>query len=171
MLSLYTFHFGHGFLLLSTDSALYWCLHASVRMCVCKHRLCIAVSSARGAHRHALPVCHPNHLHWLPPPNFPTSAQCVAPLPPLPPIWLEQRVQAGQPSRSLSKAAEYSSSLRYHHPRSVQGRVLLTRSKWSKWGGQTPRGWWEEFYFSYSSSVLLFFTEGCVGSLPLSMYF
>ena len=29
----------------------------------------------------------------------------------MPPIWLEQRMQAGQPSRSLSKAAEYSSSL------------------------------------------------------------
>lgn len=29
----------------------------------------------------------------------------------VPPIWLEQWMQAGQPSRSLSKAAEYSSSL------------------------------------------------------------
>lgn len=74
-------------------------------------------SFARGVHSHAcLFSLYATPIISTGPHHSASPLQPIAwgPLPPpllVPPIWLEQRVQTGQPSRSLPKAAEYSSSL------------------------------------------------------------
>lgn len=72
----------------------YWtALLSTCTVCVCmyacmqtqfKHRFLLICQRSTQARMLPLPVCHPNHLHWPPAPNFPTSAQCIRPLPPWP---------------------------------------------------------------------------------------
>lgn len=135
-------------------------------------------SLARGAHTcmHASPACLPPQSSPLAPPCPASPSSCsVCRAPPLltvPPIWLEQWVQAGQPSRSLSKAAEYSSSLGVSPPTLCTGLGPFNKRQVIQMEGERGvrlrGGWWEvntSVFFppSYSSSVFL-----CVGSLPLS---
>lgn len=124
---------------------------------------------------HASPACLPPQSSPLAPPCPASPSSCsVCRAPPLltvPPIWLEQWVQAGQPSRSLSKAAEYSSSLGVSPPTLCPGLGPFNKRQVIQMegeGGQTPRwlvgGEYKCFFPpSYSYSVFL-----CVGSLPLS---
>ncbi len=88
-------------------------------------------------------------------------------------------MQAGQPSRSLSKAAEYSSSLGVSPPPLRPGLGPFNKEQviQMEGGGSDSKGLVggeDEFFPSYSSCVVLcffFLSEGCVGSLPLSTYF
>lgn len=41
--------------------------------------MCVCVLDNTQTRMPPLPVYHPNHLYWPPPPNFPTSAHCVGP--------------------------------------------------------------------------------------------
>lgn len=99
---------------------------------------------------HASPACLPPQSSPPAPstqlPHFSPVCRAPPPLLTVPPIWLEQRVQAGQPSRSLSKAAEYSSSLGVSPPPLRPGLGPFNKEQVIQMerGGQTPRVWWEE---------------------------
>lgn len=102
---------------------------------------------------------------------------CTAthPLPPVavPPIWLEAWVEGGQPSRSLSSAAEYSSSLGASPPTLRPGLGPFNKSQviqMQRGGGgcsgtHTLRG------VRWRHVLVLFCVRACVGSLPLSTCF
>lgn len=165
---------------------LLWCVHIYLCACmyVCEDSLCTSFCwFARRAHRHtclpclsATPAISTGPLHS----NFPSSAPCVGPLPPslaMPPIWLEQRVQAGHASRSLSNAAEYSSSLGVSPPPLRPGLGPFNKEQVIQMeaGGSDSKGLvgGEDEFFLLLFFVSFFFysSEGCVGSLPLSTYF
>ncbi len=59
------------------------------------------------------------------------------------PVWEGQQAQAGNHSRNLSQAAEYSSSLGHHHPTTLHCWFLLTLSECAKrvLGEANMTGW------------------------------
>lgn len=95
-------------------------------------------------------------------PPSPLQPSVSTPPPPLamPPIWLEQRAQAGQPSRSLSKAAEYSSSLGVSppplHPGPGpfnKGQVIQMKGGGGKSDSEGLVGWEDEFFVKFFFSL------------------
>lgn len=116
---------------------------------------------------HASPACLPPQSSPLAPPCPASPSSCsVCRAPPLltvPPIWLEQWVQAGQPSRSLSKAAEYSSSLGVSPPTLCPGLGPFNKRQVIQMegeGGQIPRwlvGGEYKCFFPPSYSSFFFF--------------
>lgn len=173
-----------GFLSHSFDSRLCCFPHVCVRMNMYANTDYASLSS--GAHRRAcllclsaIPVISSGPLH----PTFPLQPSVSGPSLTMPPIWLEQRVQAGQPSRSLSKAAEYSSSLGVSPPPLRPGLGPFNKEQVIQkegGGGSDSKGLvGGENKFFFLLILLLFFvfffflflSKGCVGSLPLSTYF
>lgn len=84
--------------------------------------------------------------HQLALPTSPFQTIALSPYLHSHPISLEQRVQTGQPSRSLSKAAEYSSSLGVSPPPLRPGLGPFNKEQVIQmetgWEGQTPWGGW-----------------------------
>lgn len=114
---------------------------------------------------HASPACLPPQSSPLAPstqlPHF-SPVRRAPPSLTVPPIWLEQRVQAGQPSRSLSKAAEYSSSLGVSPPPLRPGLGPFNKEQviQMEGGGSDSKGLvgGEDEFFP--SSVFWFFVRG-----------
>lgn len=147
----------------STDLGLCWCPH----VCVCIDSITNAFYASaylpeKHTGTHAFPVFLPSQSSPLAPTSQLTHYSPSRQAPPstltVPPIWLQQQVQTGQPSRSLSKAAEYSSSLGVSPPPLHPGlgpfnkeQVIQMEEGWARLWEDGGR-WRLVFFRSYSLS-------------------